>query len=338
MMVENRRSTHWEHVPQWGVATNLAEEVIDPLRRFCERSIDKPSILKGMLLPGRSITDVVQKEYEKHLLGTATLQELPDRPRFVFKTTNLGTGVSFRISKPYAADYRIGMIEQPQFRVSLAVTASAAFPPVLSPVIVKLAPQAFKETQGADLYPRTEFRERIVLTDGGAYDNLGLETVWRFQTVLVSDAGAPFGYQGKPERDWLSQTRRVLDLAVNQSRALRKRWLIDRLKTPQQDGAYWGIMSEIAGYGLPSALPVPAETTAALARIRTRLNPFSEAEQKSLINWGYAVCDAAMRRFVVPNAAVPTSWPYPDYRLDQPLRLEVPAGRAVDLPDPVEAP
>jgi len=97
-------------------------------------------------------------------------------------------------------------------------------------------------------------------------------------------------------------------------------------------------MSEIAGYGLPSALPVPDETTATLARIRTRLNPFSETEQKSLINWGYAVCDAAMRRFVVPEAPPPTGWPYSEYRLDQPLRLGVPADETVDLPDPVEAP
>jgi NTE family protein len=161
--------------------------------------------------------------------------------------------------------------------------------------------------------------------------------VWKFQTVLVSDAGAPFGLVPGPATDWLGQTRRVLDIAVNQSRAPRKRWLLDRLKTPQQEGAYWGIMSEIEGYQLPSALAVPRETTATRARIRTRLDPFDEAEQCSLINWGYAVCDAAMRKYVMPGATQPPSWPYPDYRLDQPFRLEVEPVTG-DLPDPPEAP
>jgi NTE family protein len=319
------------------VAVNLVPEVIDPLRVFCTRSVDTPAIAKGALLPWKSISDVVQKQYEEHLLGTETLQAMPDRPRFIFNTTNMATGVSFRFSKPYAADYRIGMIEHPQFRVSLAVTASSAFPPILSPVIVKAPPESFRQTEGADLYRQVEYRERLVLTDGGAYDNLGLETTSRFQQVLVSDAGAPFGFVQKPKTNWLGQTRRVLDIAVNQSRALRKRWLIERYTRGERQGAYWGIMTEIEGYQLPDTLPVPAETTATLARIRTRLNPFSEAEQGSLINWGYAVCDAAMRRFVVPNAGLPLGWPYPEYRLDRPLAIDV-QPEIADLADPPEVP
>ena len=46
-----------------------------------------------------------------------------------------------------------------------------------------------------------------------------------------------------------------------------------------------------------------------LARIRTRLNPFTEAEQESLINWGYAICDAAMPKYVEPGAPPPPGWP-----------------------------
>jgi hypothetical protein len=34
------------------------------------------------------------------------------------------------------------------------------------------------------------FRSDVMLTDGGVYDNLGLETAWkRYKTVLVSDGG-----------------------------------------------------------------------------------------------------------------------------------------------------
>ena len=36
-----------------------------------------------------------------------------------------------------------------------------------------------------------------MLSDGGVYDNLGLETVWkRYQTVLVSDGGGKLAGRG----------------------------------------------------------------------------------------------------------------------------------------------
>jgi NTE family protein len=33
--------------------------------------------------------------------------------------------------------------------------------------------------------------------------------------------------------------------------------------------------------------------------------------QERLINWGYAICDAAMRKHVEPTAAAPVEFPYP---------------------------
>jgi NTE family protein len=55
------------------------------------------------------------------------LRQLPDKPRFVFNSTNLQTGKSFRFSKPYIGDYRIGLIRNPDLPLALAVTASSAF-------------------------------------------------------------------------------------------------------------------------------------------------------------------------------------------------------------------
>lgn len=298
------------------VAANLLQEVIVPLRAFCEHSVDGPAIGEGALLPWKSISEAVEEEYQEHLYGDKTLQDLLDSPRFVFNATNFATGVSFRFSKPYSGDYRIGLINDPPFRISLAVTASSAFPPFLSPVTVDTDPGAFQRTEGADLYDQIEHRRRLILTDGGVYDNLGLETIWnRYETVLVSDAGAPFESEADPGTSWHRQALRAMNIATNQSRALRKRALISDYQQQVRTGTYWGIMTEIQGYGLPDALPVPVKVTRELADIRTRLNPFSEAEQSRLINWGYAVCDAAMRRYVVPQSVSRPVWPYPAYAL-----------------------
>jgi NTE family protein len=312
-------ATRWSALRFEGdVAKNLRELVILPLQAFCHRTVDAPAIGLGTLLPGHRPSDLLQAEYAEHLYGKATLQDLPDRPRFVFNATNLATGVSFRFSKPYAGDYRIGLIKSPVFPVALAVTASSAFPPFLSPVVISVDPSAFERVEGADLFDQVEYRKRLLLTDGGAYDNLGLETVWnRYETVLTSDAGAPFGLQLDPETAWHSQVLRALDIATNQSRGLRKRILVDDYKRGIRKGAYWGIDTDILEYGLADALPVLPSRIRELAGMRTRLNDFSDEEQGRLINWGYAVCDAAMRRYVTAGAGPPPAWPVPELRLDQ---------------------
>ncbi len=46
--------------------------------------------------------------------------------------------------------------------------------------------------------------------------------------------------------------------------------------------------------------------------MKTRLKRVDEETQERLINWGYAVCDAAMRTYVVSDgAAVAPAFPYP---------------------------
>lgn len=300
-----------------GRATNFQDLIVTPLRSFCAKTIDVLAIGEGALLPWKKVSDAVDEAYRENLYGDITLQSLPDRPRFVINATNFATGVSFRFSKPYAGDYRIGLIRKPGFRVSTAVTASSAFPPVLSPVVLKPNPDSFEKTEGADLYDHIGFRKELVLTDGGVYDNLGLETVWnRYDTVLVSDAGAPFRFDETPDTGWTKQAMRAMDIATSQSRGLRKRALIADYRSGARKGAYWGIMTEIDGYGLTDALSCPPERTAELASIRTRLNSFNEREQCELINWGYAICDAAMRRYAGASNQPQAAWPYPAFALN----------------------
>ena len=115
----------WSQVGfQNGVASGFQSLVVGPLRDFCGLSIDVVAVGEGALLPWKDASDVVRGKYEEHLLGTATLQDLPDAPRFVLNSTNFATGRDFRFSKPYAGDYRIGLVRNPTFHLSLATAAS----------------------------------------------------------------------------------------------------------------------------------------------------------------------------------------------------------------------
>jgi len=199
---------------QNGIATNLQAEVIDPLRAFCRRSLDTTAVGLGTLLPGRTIGDVLASAYDDMFRGI-TLQELPDSPQFVFDATNLQTGRLVRLQKIRLADYTLGIIPNPKVRLAVAVAASSAFPPVLSPIEIKVDPQSWKQTVGAIHFGDASYNRTLSLTDGGAYDNLGLETIDDFNPVIVSDAGAPFGTEESTNSFWPQQAMRALDIATD---------------------------------------------------------------------------------------------------------------------------
>ena len=285
------------------------DRVVGPIRRLAGTTIDAPSIIGGILLPG-SVADRVAAAYRKHLFDDATLQDLPDAPRFVINATNVETGSLWRFSKPYMRDWQVGAVLAPTISLADAVTASSAFPPVLSPFVLDIAADDFSSVEpGVD--PR--LLEEVALTDGGVYDNLGLETVWkRFRTVLVSDAGGALVPDPSPPADWARHSKRVLDIIHNQVSAVRKRQVIAAYQDGLREGAYWGIRTDIADYGLADALPAPIARTSALAATPTRLKRLSSEHQERLINWGYAVCDAAVRKHWPPAEPDRPAFPYPD--------------------------
>jgi NTE family protein len=302
-----------------GVSRRFHSEVTVPIRRLAGKTIDIGAILMGLLGRGTA-SDRLAGAYRKHLFPDLTLQDLPaddDGPRFVINASNLQSGVLWRFSRPYARDWRVGMIRNPTIDLATAVAASSAFPPFVSPLILDLDETLFEPKAGEDLQ-RPPYTTRIHLTDGGVYDNLGLETAWkRHRVVLVSDGGGELAPHADPGRDWPRHVLRVLNVIDHQVRSLRKRQLIASFRLPpgNQDhrlGAYWGIRTDIADYELPDALPCPHDRTLKLAETPTRLRRLDGASQERLINWGYAVCDAAMRKHVDPALPRPAAFPYPD--------------------------
>ncbi len=294
-------------------ATNLEELVINPIRQLANVTIDQPSIIKGILLPWKSVADGIAAAYRQHLFGNATLQDLPDDsegPRFVIDATNVQTKVLWRFSKPFMGDYRVGLIRNPRLDLAVAVTASSAFPPFLSPVVLKLNPADFDPSTKGDLQI-DPYTSEVVLTDGGVYDNLGLETAWKgYETILVSDGGGGSSDEPKPKRDWLGHTYRVLSLLDSQVRSLRKRQIIGSYQLGLRKGTYWGIRTNIADYKLSTAMNCPFEKTMEVANTATRLKKLDGSLQERIINWGYAVCDAAMRTHLNPGLPQPTGFPY----------------------------
>jgi NTE family protein len=308
------------------VATNFGEMVVDPVRGLAGRTIDAPAVALGLLMPG-SINRRLVGAYKRHLFGTSTLQDLPrddQGPRFVINATNLQSGALWRFSRPYVWDYKVGKITEPKTPLAVAVAASSAFPPFLSPARLRFSEDDFEPNTGEGLQ-KAPFTTRPTLSDGGVYDNLGLETAWkRYRTVLVSDGGGAMQADGGELgplrgwrwRDWGTESVRVLFAIDNQVRSLRKRQAIASFGASGEDhrkGTYWGIRSDIANYGWEPTLPCPVAATEKLADISTRLARLDPVAQERLINWGYAITDTAMRKWVDESLRkTPAQFPYPD--------------------------
>jgi NTE family protein len=297
-----------------GTATNLLDLVITPVLDLADHTLDVISIAEGIINPFKSIAEEIADAYRSHLYGHATLQDLPsdnEGPRFVINATNVQTKVLWRFSKPYMGDYRVGLIKNPTLQLAVAVGASSAFPPVLSPVELKLHPQDFDPASAGDLQ-KAPFNTDVVLSDGGVYDNLGLETAWKdYRTILVSDGGGATSDDPEPRKDWVQHSVRILELLDNQVGSLRKRWVVGSFENKQREGTYWGIRTNIADYQLTDAMNCPFARTLELSSTPTRLKALGQNLKQRLVNWGYAVCDAALRKHLDPKILVPKAFPYP---------------------------
>jgi NTE family protein len=307
-------ATRWKQLQfdATGKASNFGDAVVVPLRKMAGTTVDAGSVIGGIFTPGTSVSDRIIKSYKKILFGETTLQDFIEKPRFVVNATNVQTGSHFRFSKPYIADYRIGRIMNPTTSVAAAVAASSAFPPILSPARLD-----FQHGQWSDLNTkecgRPPFTTKVVLTDGGVYDNMGIETAWkRCKRVLISDGGGKYQPEENPKSDWAQHALRINSTIDNQVRSLRKRQVVSAFVDPNDahSGTYWGMWTRPSDYPVV-ALPIDDARGLELAKTPTRLAELPVATQNRIINFGYGMAERAIRSYFDTGAFKPVTFPCP---------------------------
>ena len=321
-------AAYWSKRPNEPVGNKkwFETEIVSRIREMASTTIDWKSVAEGAIPFMGTVSEHIASQYDKHLFAGKTLQDLPDSPNFVINATSLQSGVLWRFSKPYMGDWKVGRFAKPKVKLATAVAASSAFPPFLSPAEIDLANCVpIDDPAKPPVLTDPKYRHKAILSDGGVYDNLGLETTFKsYDTLLVSDGGGILEPQTDPSTDWPQQTYRVLNVIDNQVGSLRKRQLMAAYNG-QRKGTFWGIRTNIADYKLADALQCPVSVTIDLAATPTRLAALDDQKQEMLIEWGYAVCDAAIRRyFPQPNATVPAQSPYGHFK--QPLAATAATG------------
>ncbi len=125
-----------------------------------------------------SRTTILRSAMDTELFQGKCLRDLPAaRPLLIVNAAELRTGSAFYFTPQESGSWRLGRLARRDITLAHAVTASAAYPMFL-PALDEEMP--FDKRDGAR---RTE---RVTLTDGGVYDNLGLAPLWPDRDPSIS--------------------------------------------------------------------------------------------------------------------------------------------------------
>lgn len=290
-------------------------EVAEPFRAFCSRDFRTLPILVHALwnwVWPDPLLRHLERRYRRRLTDLR-LRDLPEAPQFILCATDLTFGVNWEFTRTGAGSYRAGYLDAAaEWPLARAVAASACFPPLFGPMTIAAK------------------RRPVQLSDGGVYDNMGLEPVWKDWThVLISDCGAPFEF--RTDTSPLRRLLRYTAVITSQTRALRLRSFFSDTNAGRYHGAYWSLASGVtpsaAAAGEPGFVGYSQELTDdVLERIRTDLDAFSEAEMCVLENHGYWSAERSIRKHdpeLIPAGAPAPASPYPEWIDEMKVRREL---------------
>ena len=309
-----------------GGISDFEATVSQPMREFCSLNIRRWPALERFV-PWMDNSAQLAQQYDRHLTGAKFLKDIPSAPLHIFCATDLAYGVNWMFKKVQCGDYQAGFQNTPEdLKLSTAVAASSCFPPVFKPMNLGLDPARFSDGKATPGKIRDATIRGMTLSDGGVYDNLGLEPVWKdHEFVLSSDGGGLFPTGS--DTGFASEIGRYIAIPENQALAVRKRWLISSFLTNKLKGTYWGIGSSAYEYGVNQGYSEELAKSC-IASIRTDLDSFSKVEAAVLENHGYWLADAAIRIHLpelitgaVPELKIPhPEWAGPEDKISQALQ------------------
>lgn len=175
------------------------------------------------------------------------MKDLPERPRWIVNATCYETGKNWRIERHRMGDYKFGHTSNPSMPVAQAMAASAGYPVLIGFLELDTADYRwwrFKDGSIRETEPQEPSTRRIHLWDGGVYDNLGVEALFKVGTglrpgynfLVVSDASTALD---TGRRYFIvHQARRLLYIAMDQVRSLRTRTVFDYFGRDPGSGVY----------------------------------------------------------------------------------------------------
>ncbi|MDR1352517.1 MAG: patatin-like phospholipase family protein, partial [Treponema sp.] len=214
---------------KWPSDARFLKDVLPAIRQtILKNNIQTAALLRLPFSPAywgnraALIAKVMQEKW-----GVAgTMRDLPEAPLWDINCTTFETGKDFRISRQKMGDYILGYVKNPDLPIASAAAASAGFPILIGPLKLDAKKYTWTETR-----PDAPREDTYYLWDGGVYDNLGLEALYKPDTGLTRDidflvlgnASCPSGYLHRNGFSSAKNLKRLLDISMDQVSALRSR-------------------------------------------------------------------------------------------------------------------
>ena len=254
---------------------------------------------------------------DKYLFRNVSLGDLPDCPEWSVNTTCLNSGKRVRFKKKDFGGNIFGHSKNfKDTKVSFAVACSAAFPMMFAPIKLSTKGKNFFYKYGwqkAKWGNTPNVPSHLYLSDGGVYDNLGSESLFRSKTPFIICDASGFLEEWDPLKkpNWFSLNWRPLDTGLDQIVLLRRRLIYkisemnkgyqiilrDTVNTVLQNPENYGTLSDEIS-DLPNYEMMPEELQQCLGRLRTDLDGFHDIEIQSLMWSGAIRIDIAIKRYL----------------------------------------
>lgn len=273
-----------------GHAAAIRREVLGPLQRLCSRTLDGRSVVGGLLFP-RSGAEWLSHHLDREICHGLLFGDLPPDLDLTIGASALSDGGRVAIGNIERARTASVTLVAPALRLSDAVCASIALPPATAAVAL---------ARGGG--------ESVSLVDGALADPLARADAGNW--LLVCDGA---GSTAAPATDLRAeQAARVTDLLLDALREPAARGLREQLVAGDARGACWGLRSSTADYAADTGLVCPPARAAAIAALPGRYAALAAEDQERLVNWGYAICDLALRSGPYPALPMPAAFPFHD--------------------------
>ena len=262
--------------------------------------------------------NIIAKVLENRWGVHGNLQQLTGDVIWIVNCTTYETGKRFHFCQNDMGDHVTGYVNKPNFLISEAMAASAGFPLLIGPYALRTD----DFTWTPSIYAKEDWqppgKQTIHLWDGGVYDNLGLESIYKLQDngtldedlefLIVSNASSPLTQQDRPRIRLHKNLSRILDISMSQVAAVRTRSVMDFIIRTQK-GMYLKIGNTadyIASQGNKDSKAIQSQLTEhclsaeqvnkAMNHKTTLWKP-SASEYQLLLRHGYEVANCTYQRY-----------------------------------------
>lgn len=236
---------------KWPTSNEFLDKCILQCRYYLtqtdlQKEITKRTLLHPWsLLTGRA--NVVSQCMSKSWKIEANLNELPAEPRWIINATAYESGRNWRfIPQRRMGDYVLNYVRNPRIPLTDAMAASAAYPGLIGPFVLDASQYEWFEYQGENEIPATPKFGKLHLWDGGVYDNLGVEALFKldqssfreeFNFSIICDAS--YGTELLDcSPNLLKRANRLVLIAMDQVRGLRSRSIANHYRRNPNSGVY----------------------------------------------------------------------------------------------------